>query len=132
LGFITFGLEVVACGMSGNGAMTRFPVQSLRKGELNGKSVVIRGELYDVSKFVHPGDDEAGEKFIKPLIGKDVTFLFPQVPTELYPPENSACAAFGVKEAFLDYPCTVDGVDLPAHCHTPQQGLSFVAYACSL
>jgi chitin synthase len=109
LGFITFGFQYVTCGITSD----RDPRISVR--ETGSSFVNIRGDLYNIAKYQHPGNrvqlDLVG--------GKDVSWLFP-LHSELLPGGVSACDLVPDSKP-VKISCTVDGVDLRGHCHTAQE-----------
>eukprot|EP00158_Paraphelidium_tribonemae_P009255 Partr_v1_DN28813_c0_g1_i1_m34120 putative chitin synthase len=109
LGFLTFGFEYFACGI-GSSRVQRFPVHIFNNGVVN-----IRGDLFDIGSFQHPGTKV--ELFR--VAGRDLSWSFP-LRAAFLPGGVSACDPFP-QAATSQISCTVDGVDLKGHCHTDAQ-----------
>lgn len=106
MGFITFGMQYLTCGID-DSQIKRFPIKYF-----NNEVVNIRGNLYDIKNFDHPGSTVE----LWRVAGKDVSWMFP-IPPEMLPNKVSACDAIpGAKGAKIS--CTVDNVNMVGHCHT--------------
>ncbi|KAI3654911.1 hypothetical protein MP228_000291 [Amoeboaphelidium protococcarum] len=109
LGFITFGFQYFACNIFQN--VKRYPVD-----QFDSSYVRIRGDLYDIRGFNHPGRSIQ----MYQVSGKDVSWLFPVSPDSI--PGGSACAKIpGVSS--VNTSCTVDDAigNVSGYCHTAQQ-----------
>lgn len=98
LAFITFGFQASVCGD---------PERLFRADEFNPSVVNIRGDLYDVRNWAHPGNlNMDGVK------GRDVSWLFPV--------QDSVCPDVSVTS--MKVQCTVtdapDWAKLRPYCHT--------------
>lgn len=107
-GLVTFGFDYIACGID-QSKNARFPVD-----QFDPRYVNIRGSLYDVSDFEHPGPPIDFWK----VQGRDVSWLFPLFPEQL-PDGKSACAS--VASGSANIACTVDGADVRGYCHSSEE-----------
>ena len=106
LAFITFGLEYVTCGLS-DSRRGGYPVHIF-----NSELVNIRGELYSIKDWQHPGTRV--ELFR--VAGRDVSWMFPVYPSYL---SNGRSACENIPNVkTVAFSCTVDGVSMTGHCHT--------------
>jgi cellulose synthase/poly-beta-1,6-N-acetylglucosamine synthase-like glycosyltransferase len=109
LGFFSFGFQYLSCNYLTN-------VQIYGITMFSNDYVNIRGDLYDIRQFKHPGRPIELWK----VMGRDNSWIFPLGVSDL-PNGVSACDEIpGVTP--VQVPCTVDNADLTlGHCHTSQE-----------
>ena len=128
LAFITFGFQAVACGVngaSGNGGAGKYTARSFNPG-----TVTIRGDVYDVSRFTHPGGKSVADLMVA---GRDVSWMFPVIPasspssSQPTDGEISACAGFPAAANDFKPTCAVDDVPgAKVHCHSDAEYLELL------
>ena len=107
--FVTFGVQSLAC-------RSRIIDDKFNTKWFNASTVMIRGDVYDIKKFKHPGQLTN----IKLVAGRDISWLFPVDPATL-PGGVSACLTVPDATTFRA-PCTVDNVnDIRGYCHSPEE-----------
>lgn len=107
LAFLTFGLQYVACGLP-------LKNQKLNKfGALSSDTVVIRGDVFSIKNFQHPGRVQ-----VSTVGGRDVSWMFPISAEFLQQSkgQTSACSAVP-GTAPPSIACSPDGPAGAQYCH---------------
>ena len=108
LAFFTFGFESITCGLGR--VADRFNARNLHP-----RTVMIRGVVYDMSRFKHPGTTAK-----ESVGGRDISWTFPVDPSTL-PGGVSACAQVPGARSF-NTSCIVDDVlGLKGYCHSASE-----------